>query len=49
MEYRSVNSVKEVDDSVNYSVKFLNLLNPTEFPPHINIKNWYSYNASKKS
>lgn len=35
MEYRYVNSVIELDDAVNYSVEFLNSLNPPGFPPHL--------------
>lgn len=35
MEYKSVNSVKELDDAVNYLIEFLNLLNLLGFPPYL--------------
>lgn len=35
MEYKSVNTVLEVDDAVHYPAEFLNSLNPPGFPPHI--------------
>jgi len=35
MEYRSVNSVLEIDDEVNYPVEFLNSFNPPGFPLHL--------------
>lgn len=37
MEYRSVNSVLEVDDAVNYQKQFLTSLNSFGFPSHLPI------------
>lgn len=34
MKYRSVNSVLEVVDVVNYPIEFFNLLNPSKFSLH---------------
>ncbi|XP_022175138.1 uncharacterized protein LOC111037081 [Myzus persicae] len=34
-QYRSVNSVLEIDDAVDYRVEFLNSLNTPGFQPHL--------------